>query len=640
MGTPDAQSIPAAPPGPESGRLSFSAADSRVTLRSVLLGILVQAAVFAWVADSEIRQSVYLICYSLMMPAVVALAGMLALNVLLRQFAPRAVLTPREMAVVYIMLTCSLPIAGFGGLRFVLPTLGLAFYRTTAENWTRFGAYLPDWIAPHGAGVWRGFFRGESAVPWEAWLLPLLFWCMFLLALAGAWLCLSLLLRRRWIEAERLTFPIVYLPLQLTAAPRLFFASPLMWLGFAIPCALQSLLALNYLYPSVPAMQLKAWDAGFLFTARPWNAIGYLPVGLYPTAIGLAFFIPTDISFSCWFFYLLVKLLNVAGAAAGFDMAGQGQAATRFPYPQEQAAGAWIALGAMAVWALKGRQGDNGLRFGLLACLAAAWGMGTLAGVPPVAGLLMLGVYGLYVVCGARIRAEVGAQWTFAPLVWTPAQVTLHALGPAGMGDRALVVTSLFESVNVDVRGQAMPNQMESFKIADSLALDRRQVTRLIMLATVLGVALAAFTSLRAWYDAGAATAKANAYALTKSQIVWQTLSRHYDNPMPRDLEGMTAAGSGAAATFWLAWMRLRSPAWPFHPLGYVLANTLTVNAFWIPFFLAWLCKTLVRRYGGIRIYRKAVIFFLGMVLGDILTQSFWTLAGRLLGFPVYQFLT
>ena len=39
---------------------------------------------------------------------------------------------------------------------------------------------------------------------------------------------------------------------------------------------------------------------------------------------------------------------------------------------------------------------------------------------------------------------------------------------------------------------------------------------------------------------------------------------------------------------------------------------------------MAWLAKTIVLRYGCIRLYRELMLFFLGLVLGDFFTASLW----------------
>ena len=55
---------------------------------------------------------------------------------------------------------------------------------------------------------------------------------------------------------------------------------------------------------------------------------------------------------------------------------------------------------------------------------------------------------------------------------------------------------------------------------------------------------------------------------------------------------------------------------WPLHPLGYTLSGSWSTIEFWFPCLLAWGCKSLVLRYGGMRVYGRARPLFLGMVLG------------------------
>ena len=57
--------------------------------------------------------------------------------------------------------------------------------------------------------------------------------------------------------------------------------------------------------------------------------------------IGLAFFLPLDLSFSCWFFFLLRYVERIIGFALG---------SRYFPALNDQAAGAWLALFLISVW--------------------------------------------------------------------------------------------------------------------------------------------------------------------------------------------------------------------------------------------------------------------------------------------------
>jgi len=93
----------------------------------------------------------------------------------------------------------------------------------------------------------------------------------------------------------------------------------------------------------------------------------------------------------------------------------------------------------------------------------------------------------------------------------------------------------------------------------------------------------------------------------------------------------------GVVVVFFLSAMRTRFIWFPFHPAGYVLANTGTMYWLWCPFLIAWLCKVIITRYAGIKGYRAALPFFLGLVLGDYISSGMWALAGSILGIRMYR---
>ncbi len=124
--------------------------------------------------------------------------------------------------------------------------------------------------------------------------------------------------RRQWMDRERLTFPIAQLPIEMTEPRTGFFRNRLMWLGFAIAAGLESMNSLNFLYPNIPYVQLRAMNITGALTSPPWNAIGSLTTTFYPLAIGLGFVLSAEVSFSCWFFYFVTKLERVAAAWLGW----------------------------------------------------------------------------------------------------------------------------------------------------------------------------------------------------------------------------------------------------------------------------------------------------------------------------------
>ncbi len=90
------------------------------------------------------------------------------------------------------------------------------------------------------------------------------------------------------------------------------------------------------------------------------------------------------------------------------------------------------------------------------------------------------------------------------------------------------------------------------------------------------------------------------------------------------------------------AFARVEPPVWLFglSPVGYVLCNTFTMSSFVVPFFIAWAAKVTILRFFGHAAYRRSIPFFVGIALGDMVTQALWTIVGAMFDAPVYQFLS
>ena len=80
----------------------------------------------------------------------------------------------------------------------------------------------------------------------------------------------------------------------------------------------------------------------------------------------------------------------------------------------------------------------------------------------------------------------------------------------------------------------------------------------------------------------------------------------------------------GAVTTLALAALRSRFLWWPLHPIGYMIANSWGMHLNWGSFTLGWVVKVALLRWGGLRTFRRAVPFFIGMVVGDMLSEGLW----------------
>lgn len=638
------------------------AAPRGVTPRAVAAGVVLAPAVCYWVAYTQIRaNSTDLVMMSLMAAALFPLLALLAVTALLRRLLPRQAPTRGELLTVYAMLTATAGLAGGGFIPFLAANLPAAQHFRAGADWTRF---LRPWATVSDPEVVRAFYEGQSrfltAAHLRAWALPIACWSGFLLVLLFWGYCLNTLLRRAWMDHERLPFPIAQIPLEITRSDVPFWRGRALWLGIAIPVVLESLNSIHVtLAPAVPYLPLKpdeTLNLTPLLVNHPWNALGYLTLAFYPLAIGLAFLLPTELSLSCWFFYLVGKGERVVSAAWGLNDPGASLAASRMPYLLEQGTGAFLALALLSLYAARRHLaacwetalGGRGLddRDEPLSYRAAVFGLGlatlALAGFAVALGLawhvalLFFALYLLFMVTYTRIRAEAGLPWVIAAL-FNPHGILLDIGGQGRYRPADLTALSRFEWFEMDYRSHMMPNQMDGLKIAREAGLSLRGLSVALALATVSALAGSWLSCLHIFYTYGATTANVNTWYATMGRAPYELLENRLGNPTGTDTPRVLAALAGGAVTLALSLLRVRLTYWPLHPIGYVVANTFTMDWLWCPVLIGWLCKALTLRYGGVRGFRAVLPFFVGLAVGDILISALWTLLYLILGIPGYR---
>lgn len=626
-----------------------------VSARAVIIGFVAIVPAVFWGVYGDVVSQTDLTSMSLMMPPVLILAALLPANSAMRRRWPALALSQAELITIYTMLTVAVVLSGMGMIQFLCTTLGaVPYYKTPENGYGRFLREVPPWIMPRLSAV-EGFYKGGQSVPWSAWLRPVLLWSGFLFAMLVAMHSINAIVRKQWMDRERLTFPIVQLPLEMTDPRTSFFRNRLMWLGFFAAAALESLNSLNYLYPSVPRIQLRANDLGPTFTVAPWNAIGYFPTTFYPLAIGLGFVLSADVSFSCWFFYLVTKLENVMTAALGWQ--GGAGAPSSPPYLGPQGAGAFVGIALSAVWLARRHLRDVFLKAigrapdiddsaepmsyraalaGLLLGFGAMALFCVLVGMSPTVAIAYLGVYLVFATTIARMRAVAGPPWTMGPDV-NAMETIIQPVGSGLYTQRNMVALAYLNWFSIEMRCCPMPLTLEGMKMAQAARIRQRVMTYVMIGAIVAGIAVGFWACLGVWYQFGAATAKVEPWRTWMGQAPFSRINGYLNNPTRADTAGALAMLFGGAMALFLGSMRSNFIWFPFHPAGYVLANTGTMYWLWLPFMIAWACKVTITKYGGIKGYRAALPLFLGLVLGDYMASSLWALAGSVLGLRMYR---
>ena len=145
-----------------------------------------------------------------------------------------------ELLTIYTCISVGSSLAGVDRMMVMVSLIGHANWFATPENdWVNlFHHYTPTWLSISDKHVLKDYYQGFSTFSKRpnlfAWLPIIVWWSLLLFALHLMMLCLNSILRKQWVESERLSYPIIQLPVEMTQSKGHFFRSPLMWLGFAL----------------------------------------------------------------------------------------------------------------------------------------------------------------------------------------------------------------------------------------------------------------------------------------------------------------------------------------------------------------------------------------------------------------------
>jgi len=598
---------------------------------------------------------------SLFYNCVFILTVLVGLNQLVGSRWPTKALHRNELLVVYVMLQLSSALVGHDMIQIIAPEIVCPIEGATPENkWADlFHQYLPRHLTIGDESVYRGAFEGSSSLYrapiMRAWAGPVLWWTAFIAVLLFMMLCLNSLLRRRWMEREKLTYPIVHLPLEMTAERRPIFRNRLMWIGFAVAALIDSLNGLHEFWPFFPEIKVRVvqYDAYMsgLFTAYPWSALAGTRISFYPFAIGIGLLLPTDLAFSCWFFYLFWRAQYLVSALIGWNKIPS------FPFVEEQSCGGYFGLCLFALWMAKGtlrevagwafgRRGADdqreplryshaglGLLLGALFLLLFSMKLRLSAWV----AVAFFGLYWALSLAITRIRAELG-----------PPAHDLHRGGPdfvltnlfgtgSALGAQNVTSMTQYYWFNRAYRAHPMPIQLEAFKIAEQAGIGFPAMAGLLTVASVAGTLAAFWAQVHCYYVYGM-SAKMSFVGRWFGIEPYLRLQSWLSIPQPADWHKVIAYLVGIGFTLALMALRVRFTWWPFHPVGYAISSSWSMNCLWLPTLIAWAVKMILARYGSARSLQKAIPIALGLILGEFIVGSLWCLIGIALQRHSYSF--
>jgi len=581
------------------------------------------------------------------------------LNLPLKRFLPKYALTGSEFLGLYVLMSMSVLLMSYDMFLPLVSIIAHAFWFASPENeWIPlFGRFLPDWLTISDKETLRHFYQGESTLYTvqhiQQWLTPALWWCAFSFVLIFVMHCMNVIFRKQWVEKERLAYPIVQLPYQITNNTSEFFRSKPMWIGFGIAAGISLLNGFHILYPSIPQIPNKGINLHPLFTEEPWDSLrrDSFSIIVYPFAVGLGFIMPMDLLLSCVIFFFFYKAQYVFGSIAGLD------SLPVFPYRYEQNIGAYIGVCVIALWqtrrhiitvlksvirmnSAKLDDSEEPMRYrtavlGIIVGGMFLLGFSMKGGMSLWAAILFFAAHFAIAITLTRIRAELGFPIHSTTFIGPHHSLT-SALGTRRLGAQNLTWFSLYFWFNRDNRSHPMPHQLEAFKLAERGNINSKHLSRAMLGMLVIAMPICIWMLLDAFFKLGVDSGRVGGQINSFGGRSYRFLQLWLTNPTDPDVPAVMAMTGGFLFTIFLAAIRTRLFWWPLHPLGYGLS--FHMHMFWAAFLISFIAKWGILKYGGLRTYRKSVPLFLGLVLGDFVIGSFWNISSIILNRPMYTF--
>jgi len=541
---------------------------------------------------------------------------------------------PGELIVIFIMTFAG---NSTGWSAWMIACLATPYYFATSENqWADyFHDYIPHWLVPSNdtqAMEWfyEGLPPGEH-IPWEAWAIPLFWWFTLILASIVASACLVSIMRRQWVEQERLAFPLCQIPVIMSqgsddgrAIPQ-FMRSRIFWLGFSFAFFVVMWNVVGYFVPHFPQ-----FFVGRIWYMRLARYVPRLRVKINLFLIALGFLANLDVLFSIWFFHFLalgqIGIYNRLGVEIG--------PASYWSNPwwlvRFQGTGGYVLLSAWALWLARGHikalvrrawtnepyegQEDDlmsprtALVGFVLSCVFVAFWF-RCAGITWALLLLYMLIALLFSIGVAKFIAESGLVYLGWP--FSGRQFAIFLLGTAHCTPGALTALSVCGARGIfGIVGFA-----HMAKLGEGLRCSKRKLMAIMASSTFLGAIVAVTVALYLGYTYGAYRTGHWTYVRGNVYHYNRLVTYIKANEGPDWAKNMLVLG-GAGFAGLLTFLRYHFPWFNLHPLGFTIATMWPVRTSAVSILIVWFAKLVLLKVGGIQLARKALPFFMGMLIG------------------------
>jgi hypothetical protein len=259
------------------------------------------------------------------------------------------------------------------------------------------------------------------------------------------------------------------------------------------------------------------------------------------------------------------------------------------------------------------------------------------AGMSSMVILIFFAMYFGISTAVTRMRAELGSPVHDLHRAG-PDQIMVRFMGTRRLGGGNLGFFSMFWFINRAYRSHPMPHQLEGFKLAERTGTSNKRLAFAMMLAVALGSLSAFWALIDRGYQLGMEIRAPGPSLTAFGREPYARLQTWLVTLTGTNVPQTIFTVIGFLFTFVLMATRMRFFWWPFHPAGYAITTSWGMNIIWSCLFISWLIKLIILKYGGLKVHRQAIPFFLGLILGEFVMGSLWTIIGIVFGIQTYGF--
>ncbi len=504
-------------------------------------------------------------------------------------------------------------------------------------------------------GYRQGWLEILANIPWASWAGPLATWGVFVLMCYLVMVCLVNLFSRQWISNERMNFPLLRVPAHMTEAYDQgqafgFFTDRYLLLGLCVPVLLHTINGIGFYDPAVPQVPTLFLIGPYFPTTGFFSGFNKLRIYFYPAFIGFAYLTARQISLSFWVFYLLGGLLFGLFEVIGYQIPSSALGVTFGPTltrPDEtQMIGAYGVFFLFIVWlarqhlfmavrdavtfrrpgAAESEWMSAGLSFwGFLAGMILLAGWCAYFGMPLGPALMLLCIFFVIMLVATRIICQGGLA--YFTLTAAPTDGLLAFFGSGFFSNMGLMMAAIMQKVLfVDLRESLMPSLMHFSKVGENVR-QKRLLLGGLAVALVLAVAVSFAAMLALCHKYGLRDLQAD-WEVQTSVGVYENVQRLLEAPSGPNEWIIGFAVAGAVVMLVLVVCYQRFYWWPIHPVGYLTMYSSAMRILWFSFLVGWLCNQLTLRYGGVALFRRVRMLFVGLIIGDLLMGGIYAVIG------------